>query len=161
MITYEIKKKDKDVNKIEILKKGLEANINFFDLAKEIRKETKMRTEIQSDRALNQAMTENIRRNYTWVKKFTPDQLKTIALYAVKMQIIEDCNTDLKTLKKNFDTYQKEIPEIKAALGITEYTQAEYALDEARDSKDVAGAAFKKAMKKAPETPHEKKSKKS
>lgn len=159
--TYKITKKDKNVNNIEILKSGLEAKINFLDIARDIRRDIKMRTEIQSDKAMMTAMVENIKRNYSFVLKFTPDQLKTITLYAFKMQGIEDCNTDLKTLKKNFDTYESDIPAIKKALNITEETEADMALSEAKGAKDVAGDALKNALKKVQKHKNATKSKKS
>lgn len=145
--TYKLTKKNKNINYATILKSGLSGEFSLAELGKNVRGWTKLRAELFSASAMGTAYVKNIETNYPKLMKMSDEELNAAKLYYEKKLAVADAQKDLKTIKSNITKYEKELPNIKKALGLTEDTDLDMALAEYAQQKDTAGEALKKALK--------------
>lgn len=145
--TYSIVKKNKNINLATFVKTGIESKQTILELANDVRDWTKTKREMFANRGIFQAMIINIERNYPFVKKLTAEELQAITVYAQKKIQLEQANTNLSLLNKNYKSYSAEFKDIKDALDITEDTELDMAFAEFQQVKDTASEMIKKATK--------------
>ena len=147
MVTYKIKKNNKNKEEIIIEKSGLTAEFTFSELAIKIREWAKQLKEFKDNKAISTAMVMNIEKNYPKIASMKSEELKAATILAERRKFIVDVSEDIKVVQANLKNYEVEVRRMKEEFDIDDELEVDKAFDEFHNMKSEAEEILKSKKK--------------